>query len=304
MAWPGSSGIGDGERRVRPPFSSEIFERAQEYIDRRRLMIGLCAAVAVALIAALVGVLTSGGGGRSVRTAAFAKVGPTTTVDPAAGAGVGVVNPLDTAPAPGAAPGAVPGSPTTTTPALVLGTTFTRPTTTAAPKAAPKPATPAPTAPPPKGSPPTSTCRNSSDPACGPFSWDPPPAPDQPRQVTLTVSPASPRVGQAVTVHADVHDPDDPQTMQCPSPTYDYGDGPAMSTHCDPAPGSNPCPTRYGPWTPPAAAPGAGQEDQTHSYSTPGVYTITFKYAPGIADGCYNPYASEGSGSITITVSP
>src|SRR6202030_1447523 len=107
-------------------------------------MIGLCAPVAVALIAALVGTLTSDGGGRSVRTAAFAKVGPTTTIDPAAGAGVGVVHPLDT----------------TTTPALVLGTTFTRPTTTAAPKAAPKRAASAPTAPPAKGSPPP-TCRNS-----------------------------------------------------------------------------------------------------------------------------------------------
>ena len=210
MAWRRSRGTGDCERRVRPPFSSEIFERAQEYINRRRLMIGLCAAVAVALIAALLGVLTSDGSGRSVRTAEFAKVGPTTTVDPAAG--VGVVNPLDTTPAPGG-PGAVPGSPTTTTPAIVLGTTFTRPTTTAAPKPAPKAAAPATTAPPAKGSPPTSTCRNSSDPACGPFSWDPPPAPNQPRQVNLSVSTASPRVGQAVTVHADVHDPEDRKSV-------------------------------------------------------------------------------------------
>src|SRR5947209_10801496 len=100
-------------------FLNVAFERAQRFFDRPRLVIGLCAAVAVALIAAIPGLLTSDDTGRSVRTQAFAPVAPTTTTLP----GVGVVSPV-AAPQP---PTSTPQSPTTTRPALVLGTTFNRP---------------------------------------------------------------------------------------------------------------------------------------------------------------------------------
>jgi hypothetical protein len=284
---------------VRPPFSSEIFERAQEYIDRRRLRIGLCAAVAVALIAALVGLLTSDGGGRSVRTAEFAKVGPTTTVDPGAGAGVGVVNPLDTAPAPGAAPGAVPGSPTTTTPALVLGTTFTRPTTTAAPKAAPKAATPATTAPPAKGPPPT--CRNSYDPACGSFRWDPDPGPNQPMTGQITFDPPNPRAGDTVTFHIVANDPDAQPVGIC---NASYGQGEAGYV-CDPRPKIDPsyCPAQYGPWTPPGRQTGNLDTTDRHLYKNAGSYDVSFDLGSAQGD-CNNPYASGLTVKTTVIVTP
>ena len=120
--------------------------------------------------------------------------------------------------------------------------------------------------------------------------------------MTLSVSNATPQLNQDITVHADVTDPDDGQVIQCAIPTYDWGDGAKMSTHCDPPPGTNPCPTRYGPWTPPAASQGHATDDQHHAYPQQGTYTITFTYHPGGADACYNPYASAGSASIMVTV--
>lgn len=287
---------------MRPPSGNQVFERAQQLVDRRRLLLGLCAAVAVALIAAALGVLNHDDSGRSVKTTESAQATPVTT-------GVPVVTPEALEPA------AVPPSPTTTTPALVLGTSFSRPTPTTVP---PKPAaqkttatTKAPAAAPapvpgpkPTTGPTTPFCHNSYDPACGPFRWEPAPASDQPRQVTLS-GPQAVRAGQQVTIHADVNDPDDAQASNCPATTYDFGDSPPQSTHCDPPPGTDPCPQRYGPWSPPAARPGGGTEDVAHTFSTPGMtYTVKFTYDPGYQDACYNPYASDGSGTLQITVTP
>ena len=270
----------------------EIFERAQELVDRRRLVIGLCAAAALALIAAIPGVLSSADNGAKVHTGAFAQVTPT-TASPVVNA-----SPLDPA---------LSTTTSTTNPALVLGSTFSRPTTTVpngpAPKPAPKPAA-APAPPAATTTPTARVCHNSYDTACGPFYWDPKPAPDQPRQVTLSSQSQTVQAGQPVTIHAVVYDPDDSQAFKCPSTLYDFGDGPAASTHCDPPPNSNPCPIRSGPWTPPAANAGGGQEDVAHTFATAGTYTVKFTYDPGYEDACYNPYASNGSGTLTITVTP
>jgi hypothetical protein len=285
---------------MRPPFGTQVFERAQQLVDRRRLLLGLCAAVAVALIAAALGVLNHDDNGKSVKTTESAQATPVTT-------GVPVVTPEALEPA------ALPPSPTTTSPALVLGTSFSRPTTAVPPKPAAQKTTattkaPAPAPAPPVGPKPTTGrttpfCHNSYDPACGPFRWEPAPPADQPRQVTLT-GPQAVRVGDQVTVHADVNDPDDAQASNCPAKTYDFGDGPAVSNHCDPPPGTDPCPKRYGPWSPPAASPGGGQEDVAHTFSAPGTYTVKFTYDPGYQDACYNPYASDGAGTMQITVTP
>ena len=281
-----------------PPYSNEIFERAQELVDRRRLVIGLCAAVAVALIAAIPGVLMSADDGRNVRTGAFAGAPPTT--------GVATVIPVPGAPA---APAPPLPSPSTTSPALVLGSTFVRPTTTvpsaSAPKPTPKPAAAPTTTTTSKPTPGSAApfCRNSYNPSCGPFRWDPAPAQNQPRQVSLS-GPATVRVGDQVTVHAVVTDPDDSQAFKCPTTTYDFKDGPSVSNHCDPPPGPDPCPKRYGPWTPPTAAAGGGEEDVAHTFSTPGTYMVQFTYDLGYEDACYNPYADGASGTLTITVTP
>src|SRR3954447_8442257 len=160
---------------MRTPSGNQAFDRAERLVDRRRLVIGLSAAVVIALVAALLGVLRGGDSSKSVSATASAQAAPVTT-------GVPVVNPEALGPAP------LPPDTTTTTPALVLGTSFSRPTTTVrapgAPKPAAAPAKPAPPAPAPAPAPkPTGSttpfCHNSYDPACGPFRWEPAPAQNQ-----------------------------------------------------------------------------------------------------------------------------
>ena len=277
------------------PYGNPLFERARELVDRRRLLIGLGVAVAVVLIAAIPGVLTGGGGDKRVQATGVAQDGTTTTV-PADGA----VSPELGAPM----PTVPPASTTTTQPASVLGTSFTQvPTTTTPPKSTGKSA-PSSTSPGPAPAPAPPACHNSYDPACGAFRWEPAPATDQPEQVTLTPSNTTVRVNENVGFHVAISDPDNRNFVECAF-HWDYGDGvQEQTTHCDPTPGTNPCPTRYGPWMPPAAQ--AGNEDFAgigHSWTTPGTYTVTYTH-DSRPNSCYNPYASAGTGTATITVLP
>src|SRR5437016_3764365 len=160
-----------------------LLERVEQAVTRRGLLIGLCVAVVVALLAAIPGLLTSADNGKKVQTAASAQAASTSQSTD------GVINaiPDESLPTP---PGIDPGSTATTRPPLVAGITFTRPTTTttAAPKAAPKPAPKAPSGPAPStattagtapsGFTPRSACHNSYDSSCGAFSWQPAPDPN------------------------------------------------------------------------------------------------------------------------------
>ena len=276
---------------MRPPLGSRVLERAQELVDRRRLLIGLGVAVAIAVIAAIPGLFTSAGGGRSVRTAEFAPVAPTTTAPEA-----GFVSPVALPPA-AQAPGAPGPTTTSTRPALVLGRSITRAPTTTTPKPAPKPAPPAPAAP---GASPTTTapCRNSYDPACGPFSWDPPPDPNQP--ITGTVNgPQTAKAGEKVTFTVNGTDPDAAPLQEC---NVDFGDGTAV--HCDPRPAIDPsyCPKQYGPWTPPAKKEGTLKNSPwEHTFTAPGNYQVSFDIRSAMQE-CNNPYASVANAQTTIVV--
>jgi hypothetical protein len=285
---------------VTPPPGNPLLERAERFVDRRRLIIGLCAAVAVALIAAIPGILTGGDDGRNVRTAEFAQIHPTTTAVPP----VGTVNPLDTMPAPGAAP----PSPTTTRPALVLGTTFKRPTpTTAAPRSAAKPAAkpgprppaPGPT-PQPAGTAPPPNCHNSYDPACGPFRWDSDPGSNAPITGNLMASPQTATVGQKVIFTVTGDDPDAAPLQEC---NIDFNDGYAVT--CDPRPAVDPsyCPKQYGPWTPPARQDGKLNNTWDHTYTKSGTYTVTFNIRSAMQE-CNNPYAGSADVQVTVFVTP
>lgn len=277
---------------MRPPLGSRVLERAQELVDRRRLLIGLGVAVAIALIAAIPGILSSAGGDRSVRTAEFAPVSPTTTVPE-----TGFVSPVALPPA-AQAPGAPTPTTTTTRPALVLGRSITRTPTTTAPKPAPKPAPPAPPA---QGASPTTTapCRNSYDPACGAFSWDPPPDANQPISGGVD-GPQTAKAGEKVTFTLNGTDPDAAPLQLC---NVDFGDG-SPAQHCDPRPLIDPssCPKQYGPWTPPAKKEGILKDAPSeHTFDKTGTYQVSFDIRSAMQE-CNNPYASTAVAHTTIVV--
>jgi hypothetical protein len=261
-------------------------EQAAQRVDRRHLLAGLGAAVAVTLIAAIPGVLTSSGGGnRQVRAAAApAHEGP-----PA-----GTVN---------APPGDAtsqqpdPGSPAPTTPgqvqpeAQVLGVSFERTSTTSVTPAISQPA---------RSDPTTTTiarppCRNSTEPSCGSFRWEPDPGPNQPATGTVTATQSAP--GQPVSFRIQANDPDAKPVAIC---NISFGDG--NNIVCDPRPAMDPsfCPKQYGPWTPPAAQQGELDTTNEHTYP-PGKYDVSFEVRSAMND-CNNPYASTVTLTATVIV--
>jgi hypothetical protein len=146
-------------------------------------------------------------------------------------------------------------------------------------------------------------CRNSTDPACGPFRFDPQPGPDEPMTVQVTAIPALARVGQEVVFRVTLRDPDG---VSRGSSLYDFGNsalGESVQRQCE----------KYGPWEPPARPSGPVTEVQEirHTYAAPGTYTVTFAYgaepfdcadaATGRGD---RPYASSAKGTATIVVTP
>lgn len=241
----------------------------------RRLRWGLVAAVGVTLLAAIPGiVLDSGGETKKVTTAqGFVPVTTTTTV-----AG-GVVAGLPMPPAP---------APTTTTPpagtVTALQTATTRPggTTTTTGRPPPAPAKP---------------CRNSYDPACGPFRWDPDPGPNAPLTVTVTPPSQQVKAGQEVNFHIVAHDPD-AKIDRCYA--FDFGDGQKGSTCPPPAA----CPTPYGPWSPPAKVDDTYEFDVKHTYATAQAQPYVASFVLQSHSFCNpDPYGGSGQAPAHVTVS-
>jgi len=146
----------------------------------------------------------------------------------------------------------------------------------------------------------TLPCRNSTDPACGPFRWDPPPGPNQPVEIQITHSPSAPQVGEHVTVTVHAAEADSP----IDAVTVSFGDEevltlpPASVVACE---GAAPA----GPWTPPVAAPDDTVATYGHTYSRPGDYTIGVYAASAdfLKGTCpSSPYASQGTASAPIHV--
>ncbi len=151
------------------------------------------------------------------------------------------------------------------------------------------------------GLPPTTAaatpCRNSSEPACGPFYWEPPPEPNLPLTVQVTSSPAEPRAGETVTFHVVAEDPDatiDKEHNQ----QREWGDGtsdPSSSTHGD-------CAPLHGPWTPPTRTRSRHEATFEHVYSEPGTYTARFSFQSSSFCVGVDPYGSEGEGTVIVMV--
>jgi plastocyanin len=139
----------------------------------------------------------------------------------------------------------------------------------------------------------TSTrCLNSFDPACGRFYWSPTPGSNADISVSVGASSATVPAGEPVSFTANGDDPD--AKIAC-GLIY-YGEGTNIGTAVR-------IRRQYGRWEPPAKTHGTMTKTYTHTYENAGTYTVVASFKSG--DGCaedYNPYGSEGSAAVTITV--
>ncbi len=131
-------------------------------------------------------------------------------------------------------------------------------------------------------------CRNSDNPACGEFRWDPAPPANQALEISFTSVPANPKAGQAVTFAVTWSDD--------AGVSYDYfsTDGRMEYVACSPAP-------RYGPWTPPAQVAQGETKQYSATFPSPGEYTVSVHLQTG---DCGSPYADQKTVSVPVTVEP
>ncbi|MDQ3978585.1 MAG: hypothetical protein M3314_03410 [Actinomycetota bacterium] len=274
---------------TRPPGRSdqELFRLVQRRAAELRFRRRATAFAGAALILAVLGAAGMTGigrdDGRVVRTAA----GPATSSSPTPG----LPGPSETA----------SGSTSTTVPAVVVPPVDTTSRPTATSTSVPSSAT---TASSPSATPTTVPCRNSHDPACGPFYFEPSPDPDQSMTVEVTVSPSTVKVGQEVVFHVVRRDADGVFGGRLAT---NFGD---VQSHGDF--GTEPC-DRFGPWDPPPKNPSVATvtEEIRHSYYAAGTFTATFSYGPepprctdSRTGRGENAYASSAQGSVQVTVVP
>ena len=238
----------------------------------RRRYVPAAAAAAIVLIALLTAVLGGGSGDDDMNVA----------TDPSP----------STTDAPQVLGDRVTRTPTeTTTDDTVAETTTT--TTTAATVATTVVVAPVVTAPPTTAR----VCRFSTDPACGPFYWDPAPV-NQPATLTVT-APDDIVAGEQVRLSLAMTD-DGRVTLDCfsvnLSPDTGLSTGSCVTEKVE-------CPARYGPWTP-VPQSGHAESDTVVSFDEPGTYQVRVDVQP--ADGCDNvdPYRSGASTTITVEVGP
>lgn len=272
-------------------------------VGRQRQGIGV-AVLSLLIVLGIAALSSADDGGERIVTDAgiIARAGMTTVVETAAP----VAEPTTTSTTAG--PTTTPGRPVTTkAPA----------TTTTAPRAAVTTSTTAPapvvaaavstttsiTAPPATTTTTLDPCRNSADPACGPFRFDPQPGADNPMAVQVATEPASPVAGQPMVFHLTLTDPDG---VSYDGTNFNFGNsgiGGSTPEAC----------AKFGPWDPPARDPASATQtvNVTHTYFAAGTYTATFFFDAGPFD-CVDsvtgrgdrPYASSATGTVTVQVGP
>ena len=197
-----------------------------------------------------------------------------------------------------------PESSTTTTAAVTTSsslptTTSTGRATTSTTAAAARPVTTTTTASTTTASP---ECRQSTDPHCGPFRWEPEPT-KSPLTVQVSVVTADPEAGKPVQFKVVVDELDTNIDKGC----FGYSGTGIESSDCMPSrPGCSGKPTAYGPWEPPEKIGDHFEMTPSRTYDKPGTYTLTYTFRTGWP-GCVpwwqkDPYVNSGTGSVTFTV--
>jgi hypothetical protein len=146
-------------------------------------------------------------------------------------------------------------------------------------------------------------CRNSTDPRCGPFRWDPE-ATKGPMPVQVSVLTAEPVAGKPVTFKVVVDNADRLIEGSC----YERSDSYLGGTHCAHSMPFCEAPTPYGPWAPPERRADHFEMTPSFTYDKPGTYTLSYTFRTRWP-GCHpwssrDPYANSGTGSVTFTVRP
>jgi hypothetical protein len=186
-------------------------------------------------------------------------------------------------------PSTIGPQPTTTRPSGVVSTVATKPSPTTSPTTT-RPTTP-----------PSDRCRNNNgDSSCGEFHWATDPGPNAPLTFEISSSPAAPKTGQTVTFTVHVIDPDASPINDCGA---DYAGGGGGCAH------TMECAANYGAWDVPAKQRGEATFTYQHVFSSAGTYTVKFfaesmqgSKTNGSCAGQPNPYASDGAGTKSVTV--
>lgn len=175
---------------------------------------------------------------------------------------------------------------------------------TVVPTTVPGSAEPADPPPPPTTAPPL-VCRNSIDPACGPMYYDWP-EPNRPVIVSITASPAMPRVGEMVTFTVTIDDPDGDPEHRCSSLsglafwTTGMGELPEESGGFGLCGGGSR--EGFGPWDPPP--PWHAVETYQGYFGSAGDYPVTYTTEEtGRCDGALDCLPG-GSAEVVLTVLP
>ncbi|MEO5679618.1 MAG: hypothetical protein ABIS47_08115 [Acidimicrobiales bacterium] len=272
-------GTGEASAPSGPPevLASVKAEGGRRRLGRRRRTAALALLGLVLIAGPAVAVRADDGRGR--REVTVAADGAAPAVDSIADP---VALPLVEAVPPPTLPAAEPPLPVaTTTPpttAPPLAATVTTTPTTAPTTTAPATTTPTTTAP---------VCRDSREPACGPFAWDPGPAANQPLTVSFTNPPVTAVAGRSVTFEVAWADPD--AALSFDQLTID---GTSLTASCSLAP-------RYGPWTPPAAVPGGGTRSYPTVFPAAGTYRVVASLS---TSNCSSPYSNDAQAVTMVEV--
>lgn len=262
---------------------ADIYRRAAAIrVTRTRKLLGVGGALAVGATVAVLAVgLGSGGRGSTDLAATDLPAAPTTSTEPAPDAL------------------AAPDPVTLPTPASELPTS-SAPTTAAAAGPATSATTSTPPPAPGRATTTARVCRNSREPRCGAFRYDPVPA-NRPTDLRATPSATTLPTGTPVEMRVVATDPDSQVGSFNCTDGVDWADTamipqPVCSASCaqeEP---------RYGPWDPPPPKPGLYQVTSTHTYSQPGTYVVKVGVTTPSCD--FSPYTERASTTVTVTVTP